>query len=164
MRKQKSERKRKVQKSLKFHLIYTACVVCVPVFLALFFIVNVSIFLIQEKIAEDSREMLSMNVQMMDEELQKVSSYLKEDNGVSPEMEGFLSGNQWEEYKSEVSSMWITTYAIYLKREKVFVVLQKTAGISIYVKQSRKRLKKNRKNFTEPGTTGKTERFMIPIF
>ncbi|WP_461882906.1 sensor histidine kinase [Fusicatenibacter sp.] len=104
MRKQKKERKRKMQKSLKFHLIYTACVVCVPVFLALFVIVNVSIFLVQEKIAEDSREMLSMNVQMMDEELQKVSSYLKEDNGVSPEMEGFLSGDQWEEYKSEVIS------------------------------------------------------------
>lgn len=128
------------------------------------------------KIAEDSREMLSMNVQMMDEELQKVSSYLKEDNGVSPEMEGFLSGNQWENIKVRsvlfkkwrilfcVFAMWITTYAIYLKREKVFVVLQKTAGISIYVKQSRKRLKKIRKNFTEPGTTGKTERFMIPIF
>ena len=36
-------------------------------------------------------EMLSMNVQMMDEEMQKVSSYLKEDIEVSPEMEGFLS-------------------------------------------------------------------------
>lgn len=150
MRKQKKERKRKMQKSLKFHLIYTACVVCVPVFLALFVIVNVSIFLVQEKIAEDSREMLSMNVQMMDEEMQKVSSYLKEDNGVSPEMEGFLSGDQWEEYKSEVISFqkmqdiimrfrYVDNYMCYLRRRgKVSAGLQRTAETLSCGKQLRK--------------------------
>ena len=93
---------KKYHKSLKVHLIYTICVVCVPIFITMFFMINISISLIQNRIYQDSMEMLGMNRQLMDGELQKVANYFQEKNVAVKEVEGLLSGSQINVYNSTI--------------------------------------------------------------
>ena len=94
----------KYQKSLRVHLIYTICIVCIPIFIVMFLMTNLAISLIQNRIYEDSMEMLGMNMRLMDEELNKLSVYFKEENGAAREIEGFLSGSEIREYNSMMAS------------------------------------------------------------
>ena len=94
----------KYQKSLRVRLIYTICIVYIPIFIVMFFMTNLATSLIQNRIYEDSMEMLGMNMQLMDEELNKVSAYFKEENAAAREIEGFLSGSEIREYNSMMTS------------------------------------------------------------
>ena len=94
----------KYQKSLRVRLIYTICIVYIPIFIVMFFMTNLATSLIQNRIYEDSMEMLGMNMQLMDEELNKVSAYFKEENAAAREIEGFLSGSEIREYNSMMNS------------------------------------------------------------
>lgn len=49
----------KYQKSLRVHLIYTICIVCIPIFIVMFFMTNLATSLIQNRIYEDSMESLA---------------------------------------------------------------------------------------------------------
>lgn len=98
--------------SIRVKVLLVSFVICIPIFILLFWINNYSIALMQQHIYENNLDTLRLHMKQFDSEMSKVSNYLMTEYEAGSHIADFTSNDKLQQYEAGIYYAGLLQHAV----------------------------------------------------